>query len=353
MMALGALARRKNVSTYLNYWIMIRKWKILSKGASHLDGDIIEKEKDVHEHGIDNIKKDMIEIDKEIDECEDAGYKLGFRNLLLFRKSIWLLRFLARSIKDNLSKVKPELVALSRKITDKKLKRIIDRLIHRDMDVDQFCQKKVADVIYLAHQELQSEQRAVLADMEAERGRAGVSLIIRGNAKGLVRRLQLRWGPILKEKRDLRKEEKAVEVIEKELKDFRKKIDEAFRVLQKFDEGAKKNLVKELKKDEKELRAILDRLKKVFETVEDLIKASYKIFMFDMMLLEDVVKVIPKEERYDAKLMADSEIPRVMAIEDIRRLQEDQKEIHERLQNLRKFIMQMWTMSKDVKRIAA
>ena len=71
---------------------MIREWKGLSKGVSKLKGDIVKEEGDMHKHDIDSIKNDMVKIDAQIEECSKKGYKLGYRNLLLFRKSIWLMR---------------------------------------------------------------------------------------------------------------------------------------------------------------------------------------------------------------------------------------------------------------------
>jgi len=340
---LGGYLSKKKVSTYFTYYIMVHEWKELSKGVSALEQDIDKKKRDVHKHNIEDIHQDMRIIDQQIDECEESGYKLGVRNLLLLRKSIWLMRILSRSVKQNLAVIKSELSKLPKQIGGRRVRHAIDKLIHEGQEADEFAAEKVREVVNLAHKEIKGEQRAIFANIALEEGKEGVSLMIKGKAEGMIRKMQIRWGALLNEKKGLRKQGTLNKKVEEYMKRLRNRVDALVKsVLSHHDSLKERDLVKELERDDKLLKDLFKKLKQLFKTIEELIKSSYKVFIFDMILLESVVKALVEQEKYDQNIMIRHEIPQLMGKKDIKELEKDKGNIFEHLQNLRKFLLQLW-----------
>jgi len=109
----GGLLAKKNVSTYGTYYLMTYDWKHLSQGVGKLRKDVKSKVADVKNHNIEKIQKDMGKIDNEIKNADMYGSKFGKRDLFLFRKSVLVMRILARSVKSNLGKLKFSLLTYS------------------------------------------------------------------------------------------------------------------------------------------------------------------------------------------------------------------------------------------------
>ncbi len=343
MMAVGGLFHRKEVSILGTYYFMVFDWKHVSKSITKLRNDITKEAKDLKKHDIEAIHREMENIDKEIDTTGEYSYKLAYRDLLLLRRAILHLRVLARDVHENVHNVEDIEKKIIQKVKGQKIEKDFLELLRKDQHADEFAQQSVKQVINEAHQGLQSEQKGIYGLEVEMKGRRATSLIFRGNAEGFWRMMQLRWGAIRRLRKNLRLEIKNEHKIKE---DFKTAVDGFNNLHERIREHRVdlKYITKTVKRERGDIDDILKELTDLFQTIRDVIKDSYKIFLFDLILLKVAIQNIFSQEQLTAAWTKGHEIPRSMALEYIQKLKEDEKDAEDHLRNLERFLLQLWNL---------
>ncbi len=334
---------KKEVSVLGVYYMMVFDWKHVSKSARQLEANLKRIAEDVKRHRIEKIQEDMNAIDSDIDRTEGYAYKLAFRDLLLLRKALLHLRVLARVVHENIRGTEKLERAILSEVRGTKLERDFSELLREDKHADDFVAEKIREVIKEVHEELQNEQKAVFGLIAELSGGKAVSLMFKGDAEGFWRMMQLRWGAIRRLRKNLGLEAKVENKIKE---DFRGILDGLKRLYDRTRKSrdALGKLKGEVKKEREGTRKIIKELKELFRIMIDIIKDSYKIFLFDLILLKVAIESIFTQEQLAEAWARNYEIPRSMAIEYIRKLEEDKEKAEEDLKNLEKFLLQLWNI---------
>ena len=348
-MEFAGRTQKIKISDYVTYLFIVHNWREESKGEGDLEKDAGKKVKHTHRHYVMRIQRDMRDIDADIDRSEGAGFKLGVRTFLLLRKSVYVQRILIRLLKDGLGKIEGALESVQKVVTDKKLHEHLEIVLKESKEVDHFASRMVAESIKKVHLELRGDQKAIFADMRELEGGMGVSFLPKGTASGLARRIQLRWGAIMSLRRNLSGEEKADRTVEGEIERVKADIDDLVKDINKH-RLDKKKFYEKLRRDESEMKIVMAKLKEFFSKVDKIIKASYKVFLFDMLVLEEVVAILDKEKKTDIQAMAEHEIPLIMGKKDIKDLEDDKANIKGHLHTLRQWLLQLWQYANLVEK---
>ncbi len=342
-MGTGSIFAKRDVSVNGTYYMMVFEWKHLSKDTGKLEADVTKLKKSIKNHNIERIGKEMANIDGLIEKEGKEGYKLAYRNSLLLRRSILTLRYLARVVHKEIRGVEELENELIKKVRGTKAENLFKEILEQEKHADDFTDSRIRAVINDVHGELQKEQKGdfdLLATME---GKTATGLTFKGNAKGIGRMMQLRWGAMRKLRKNLKIEINKEHKVEEDLQGLKKGLRKLLTDIAKH-HAKIQDLKKAAKTEKKEIRAILKELKEFFKAVEEVIKASYKIFIFDLMLLKVVVGILFEEIELDKKLIQKHEIPRMLGYNDLKALENDKQVIHGYLKNLEKFLLQLWNL---------
>ena len=88
-------------------------------------------------------------------------------------------------------------------------------------------------------------------------------------------------------------------------------------------------------------KTVKNEFTELFDHVENVIKHTYKIFMYDILLLRAVVDILYDEQKVDEQLMLDHFIPETMGMKNMEELKKNKASIKGHADNLQKFILQL------------
>ncbi len=341
----GWLAKRE-VSPTFTYMAMVLEYKHLQKDVGGLHDDHASLKKDIHDHDIERIQKDFTSMQEEYDGADIHSYKFGFRNLVLERMELNKQRMLGRLIHRVYGQDNAKLKAVFTKIGSKKVHEQADKLLEQEHHLDEYVAERRRILSHQVHDEIKGEWKGTLNIQAVMEGKTAVGLTFKKDPTGFVQLMNLRWGAI----RGLRREIFSVEKNEKDLK-TRAKIsiglhDKLLKVSQGHGRKVDKMVAKLLKKEGEIEKDVLKEWKELFEHSEKIIKHTYKIFIFDLLLIRAIVEMLNSDDATDHQLLVDHGIPEMMGKTSIEELQKDKKHIQAHVDNLQKFLLQLSSKNK-------
>jgi len=339
----GGLLAKKQASVLGNYFLMVMEWNHLSKDVPGLRKDIRKLNGHVRDHDLEKIQVDMKTVDDKILKSGEEGYKLGYRDLLLLRRSIINLRAIAGTVHKNMELVEEAERKIVKGIGDRKAAKKLTAGIKKAEDVDDFTKREVGRLIAEAHDDMKGMRKAGYDLEVTAKGRQGMGLVMKGNAEGFFRHMQIRFGALRDLKKSLREEIKQKGRAKVALTRLRQTTERQLAMVNGHN-AKLEDLQKGVEADEKDTEEIMTDLRIVFDKTGNVIKATYKIFIFDVMLLKAVVTILAEGFSRDKKLMEAHEIPRQMGYNDVKALEKDRANIEDHLQNLEKFLLQLWNV---------
>lgn len=343
----GGMFSKKDVSVFATSLMMNYEWRHLSRSYSHLRKDTDHYMKDVKKHNINQIAKDMGKIENDISYDFREGYKLAFRDLLLLRRAIYTERIFARTVHENIRGIQA-LEAQLKKDKDPAVKRAFEKLLDKQKHAEVFVQERLQKTIADVHSELKNDQKIIFDLVERENSHLGVALAFKGNAGGFARMMQLRLGAL----RILNKDSKRLTKYEEEVfEDWQLIKNGQNRLLAEIHQhpGSTKSVLNEFNKERKELDRIVKKTRSLFLMIEGIIKSSYKVFLFDFMILRATVDILNKEIGLDEELITRYEIPRMLGMKDINELKQKKDELQTMVENLEKLVLQIYNIKIEVK----
>jgi hypothetical protein len=341
-MATGGWFHKKDVSILGTYYFMGWDWKKESKGVNALKAALKKEQKHLKTHNIESIQRDFNNIDKGIDEVSGFGYKLALRDLLLFRMTVLHLRILARDVHQNLLGVEKAEEKLRQQVKGSEIEREIENLLKKDQHVEDFVNTSVQGAIKEAHAYIQKEQKDEFGlYVELTKGGKAISLTFKGTPDSFWRMMQLRWGAIKRLKSNLKKEEKGEGIIKKEFAGVKEAQNQLYEKIREHRLDLK-GIKRAIKEGNAKIDDVMKEFRIIFEAVKNVIKDSYMIFLFDMMLLKVAVENIFTQEQLADAWSKEHQIPKDMGLQYITELQKDQKEAKEHLEQLEKWLQQLW-----------
>jgi hypothetical protein len=338
---LGGKLAKKDVSPTFVYLLMAHNWKDLSSGVRLAKKDKDKLHKDVGRHDIEAIQKDMLSMDDEFGKAGKDGYKLAYRGLLLLRMAIQRFRVLAHTAKQNFEKDDKLQKFLIEKAKGTKTEKELRALIKEEDFVEQYVGDRVSQLLSEFKQELKEERRAVLNLYVVEEGKISPAFALKKDPSSVGQMMNLRWFALRQLRRAIITEEKTKKKTGVDNRALLKMQHTLHGVFMETTEKSQTVSMKMLKQEKKIIVKLREDFKKLFEQVETIIKLSYKIFIFDFLLLRTVLSMIDGELKYDQKLMNDHLIPQSMGVEDMKTLEGKKADIKKEVDNLEKFILQL------------
>ncbi|MDA1196813.1 MAG: hypothetical protein O2779_02525 [Nanoarchaeota archaeon] len=355
-LGLGGQLAKKNVSPTFAFLAMAYEWRHLSQDVQNLKKGVKDRKKDSANHDIEKIEKDMVSIDEKIKDADSHGYKLGYRNFLLLRMSVNKLRVLVRMAQESLQEDEVAMKHLLAKTKDATSTKKLQKLLKGAEWLDSFVTERFQTIMNEFRAELKSDRKALLGFSVEMEGKTAVSLAFKASPESLLQMTILRFGAISKLRREVKGEGEDFDKIEaffKKRDGPRKSIVANVHSLEKTDKDAIKHaqekkrdmllrLRNELYEQETKLeKTVKNEFTELFDHVENVIKHTYKIFMYDILLLRAVVDILYDEQKVDEQLMLDHFIPETMGMKNMEELKKNKASIKGHADNLQKFILQL------------
>ena len=160
---LGAGGIGKEADLLVVPTLMLLDTNRLYRGEHRLDNRIGTKKHHIEDHDLEQIQKDMDEINKNMDIVGKKGYSIGFRDLLLIKKSILLLKHFRGVVKKDLKEAEHMIDELLKKVHDSDdAKKHIIEIRDKVLKADKTTADDLKEIAKELEHELQKEQGLTL-----------------------------------------------------------------------------------------------------------------------------------------------------------------------------------------------